>query len=151
MMPTLMDSYVESSQFVQPNDTNAMDVAHGGNVVKWMDEIGGLAAMRFSGEICVTAGMDKVDFHHPIKLGMAANIQAYVFRVGTTSLGTFIRVIAEDLFEATEQVTTESLFTYVAISADQQPVEVPELEVATDEEKRLQREAKKKLVKDDPS
>lgn len=150
-MPSLMDSYIESSQIVQPNDTNAMDVAHGGNVVKWMDEIGGIAAMRFSGEICVTAGMDRVDFHHPIKMGMVANIESYVFRVGTTSLGTFIRVTAEDMIKSTEQVTTESLFTFVAISTDQKPVEVPELEIITEKEKRLQQEAIEKIDGDGAS
>lgn len=148
-MPSLMDSYVESSRFVQPNDTNAMNVAHGGNVVKWMDEIGGLAAVRFCGEICVTAGMDRVDFHHPIELGHAAHIEAYVFRTGNTSLGTFIRVTAENLYESTEQVTTESLFTYVAISAEQEPVSVPELEILDDEERELQLEARTKLGEDD--
>ncbi|MFB6347153.1 MAG: acyl-CoA thioesterase [bacterium] len=150
-MPSLMDSYVESSQFVQPNDTNAMNVAHGGNVVKWMDEIGGLAAMRFSGEICVTAGMDRVDFHHPIKLGNSANIEAYVFRTGTTSLSVFIRVSAEDLLESTDQITTESLFTYVAISVEQEPIEVPDLSITTTQEERLQQKAISKVDGEDAS
>jgi acyl-CoA hydrolase len=150
-LPSLMDSYVESSQFVQPNDTNAMDVAHGGNVVKWMDEIGGLAAMRFSGEICVTAGMDRVDFHHPIELGNSANIESYVFRTGTTSLGVFIRVSAENLLESSERVTTESFFTYVAISMEQEPIEVPELNIETDKEQRLLDQALDKVDGDGSS
>lgn len=140
-MPTLKDSYVESTELVQPNDTNAIDIAHGGNVVKWMDEVGGLAAIRFSQEICVTASMRRVDFHNPIKLGNAAILKAYVYRTGTTSIDVYVRVEAEDLLESEQQLTTESYFTYVAIGEDQEPIEVSDLVVETDREQNLKERA----------
>jgi acyl-CoA hydrolase len=131
---------VVSTEWVQPNDTNAIDIAHGGNVVKWMDEVGGLSAIRFCGEPCVTASMRRVDFHHPIKLGNAATLRSYVYKVGRTSLQVCIRVIGENLLESTEKLTTQSYFTYVAIDENQNPVEVPELTVETeDEEEKRQR------------
>jgi acyl-CoA hydrolase len=133
-LPTLSDSHVVSTEWVQPNDTNAIDIAHGGNVVKWMDEVGGLSAIRFSGEVCVTAAMRRVDFHHPIELGNAATLKAYVYKVGNTSIDVCIRVFGEDLLASSTKLTTQSYFTYVAIGQDRRPVEVPVLDIETDEE-----------------
>lgn len=148
-MARLSDSYVESVEWVQPNDTNAIDVAHGGNVVKWMDEVGGLAAVRFSREICVTASMQQVNFHHPIELGNSATLEAYVFKAGTTSLDVCIRVTGEDLLESDKQVTTESHFTYVAIGMDKKPIEVPQLDVVTEDERKKQQKALEQFEESD--
>lgn len=40
-MPTLMDTYIENRERVQPNHANNYETAHGRIVMKWMDEIGG--------------------------------------------------------------------------------------------------------------
>ena len=75
-MPDLMDTYIENRWLVQPNHANNLQTTHGGNVLKWMDELGALSAMRFSGENCVTARMDQVNFKRPIPVGDAALIRA---------------------------------------------------------------------------
>ena len=41
-MPTLMDTYIENRYRVQPNHANNYETAHGGNVMKWMDEVGAM-------------------------------------------------------------------------------------------------------------
>ncbi|MDY6774614.1 acyl-CoA thioesterase [Halorutilales archaeon Cl-col2-1] len=140
-MPSLLDTRVENTEIVQPNDTNIVDTAHGGTVVKWMDETGGISAIRFAGNVCVTAGMESVDFHHPIHRGDAAVIRSYVYDVGTSSIDVRICVYSENLKTGERQLTTESYFTYVAIDDDGNPVEVPELEVETEKEKELRDEA----------
>jgi acyl-CoA hydrolase len=147
----LSESYVESVEWVQPNETNAIDVAHGGNVVKWMDEVGGLAAVRFSREICVTASMQQVNFLHPIEMGNSATVEAYVYNAGTTSLDVCIRVTGENLLECERQVTTESHFTYVAIGKEKKPIEVPELEIKSDDERKKQRRALEQFEESDDS
>lgn len=142
-MTSLMDTYLENTEIVQPNHANVYNTAHGGSVMKWMDETGAISAMRFSNETCVTARMERVDFHHPIEVGNAAIIEAYVYETGTTSIKVRVRVFSEGLRRGDHErkMTTESYFTYVAIDENKKPTPVPELEVETEEEKKLQEAA----------
>ncbi|MEF8975483.1 MAG: hotdog domain-containing protein, partial [Halapricum sp.] len=61
-MPTPSETYIENRNRIQPNQTNNYDTAHGGIVMKFMDEIGAMSAMRFAGEPCVTASVEGLDF-----------------------------------------------------------------------------------------
>ncbi|WP_439026446.1 acyl-CoA thioesterase [Haloarchaeobius sp. DT45] len=131
-MPSLMDTYIENRSIVNPNDANILGSAHGGNVMKWMDEVGAMSAMRFAGETCVTARMDQTNFRRPIPQGDAALIRAYVYDAGTTSVKVRVRVYREDLRSNETQLTTESYMVFVAIDDQRQPVEVPELTIETD-------------------
>ncbi|ELY88977.1 thioesterase superfamily protein [Natrinema altunense JCM 12890] len=126
---------------VQPNHANMLDVAHGGNVMKWMDEVGAMSAMRFAGEMCVTARVNQMNFERPIPVGDTAYITAYVYDAGTSSVK--VRLIAEreNLQTHERERTTESYFVYVAIDEDNTPTTVPELTVDTEEGERLRREA----------
>ena len=140
-MPDLMDTYIENRQMVQPNHTNALGTAHGGNVMKWMDTVGALSAMRFAGERCVTARFDQVNFTRPIQVGQTTLIESYVYDAGRTSVRVRLRAAAEDPTTGRAEETTESYAVYVAINEEREPVPVPELTVATDEGETLKRNA----------
>jgi len=140
-MPDLMDTYLENRWIVQPNHANNLDTAHGGNVLKWMDEVGAMSAMRFSGETCVTAHMDEVNFKRPIPVGHIALVTGYVYATGETSVRVRTRVFREDPREGQQELTTESYIVFVAIDADRDPTPVPELTVSTARGERLHREA----------
>lgn len=144
-MARLESSFVETTRLVQPGDTNSMDVAHGGDVVKWMDDSATLSAMRFSKKVCVTSSILRVDFHYPIEVGYALILESYVYRGGNTSLGVHVRVLHEDIKRSEKTVTTESLFTFVAIDSEGEPTEVPELEIETDRERKLHERAERHL------
>jgi len=94
-MPTVSDTYIENRQRVQPTHTNNYESAHGGNVVKWMDEIGAMSAMRAAGETCVTAKINGLDFKRPVPQGDTCIVESYVYAVGRTSLRTRIRAYRE--------------------------------------------------------
>ncbi|MDS0294557.1 acyl-CoA thioesterase [Halogeometricum luteum] len=126
------ETYIENRVLVHPNDTNNYDMAHGGNVMKWMDEVGAMSAMRFAGETCVTARMESVNFHRPIPRGDAALIESYVYEAGQTSVKVRLRVFREDPLTGDTELTTESYFVYVAVDEDGDPTEVPELETNTE-------------------
>jgi len=135
-MPTLMDTYIENRQRVQPNHANNYGTTHGGNVMKWMDEIGALSAMRFAGETCVTAAVDQMNFERPIPVGDTALIESYVYDAGRTSVKVRLRASREDPRSGERKRTTESYFVYVALK-DGSPTTVPELTVETDDERRM--------------
>jgi acyl-CoA hydrolase len=141
-MPDLMDTYIENRHLVQPNHTNNYDIAHGGNVMKWMDVVGALSAMRFAGKTCVTARMNQVDFVQPIPRGETALIQAYVYDAGRTSVRVRLKTFREDPQTGEREPTTESYFVYVAIDDERKPSPVPELTVNSEEGARLRDEAK---------
>ncbi|WP_254768168.1 acyl-CoA thioesterase [Salinilacihabitans rarus] len=140
-MTDLMETYIENREMVQPNHANILEVAHGGNVMKWMDEIGAMSAMRFAGETCVTARVDQMNFERPVPVGDTAFITAYVYDAGETSAKVRIRAYREDLLTHEREQTTESYFVFVAIDEERKPTTVPDLTVSTAEGERLREEA----------
>ena len=131
-MATLVDTYLENHKRIQPNDANNYDTAHGGVVMKAMDEVGAMSAMRFAGETCVTARVDDLSFRRPIPVGDVARIVAFVYEAGRTSVKVRIRADREDPRTGETERTTESCFTFVAVDDDGTPTRVPELRVETD-------------------
>ncbi|MCU4742104.1 acyl-CoA thioesterase [Natronoglomus mannanivorans] len=140
-MTDLMETFIENREMVLPNHGNMLETAHGGNVMKWMDEVGAMSAMRFAGETCVTARVNQMNFERPIPVGETAFITAYVYDAGTSSVKVRIRASREDLRTHEKEQTTESYFVFVAIDDDRRPTPVPELTVDSEKGKRLREEA----------
>ncbi len=136
-MATPSETRLVNRYRVQPQHANNYESLHGGTLMKWMDEVGAMSAMRLAGESCVTAGVDGLDFRRPIPIGETALIEAYVFRTGRTSVRTRIRAWREDARSGETALTTEATFTFVAIDADGSPLEVPDLSVESDEDREL--------------
>ena len=140
-MVNLTDTFIEDRNRIQPNHANNLGTAHGGNVLRWMDEVGAMSAMRFAGESCVTAHINSVDFERALELGDIALIEAYVYAAGRTSVRVRVRAYGEDPLNGNSEVTTESYFVFVAVDEERNPVPVPELTVSTDEGERLREQA----------
>lgn len=140
-MVDLTDTFIEDRNRIQPNHANNIGTAHGGNVLRWMDEVGAMSAMRFAGEPCVTAHINSVDFEMPIELGDIALIEAYAYAAGRTSVRVRVRAYGEDPLTGKSEVTTESYFVFVAIDEERNPVPVPELTVSTENGERLREQA----------
>jgi len=128
-MPNLMETYIENRSRVQPNHANNLGAVHGGNVMKWMDEVGAMAAIRFAGQPCVTASIDHMDFQRPVPTGDTVVVEAYVYGAGNTSIRTRIRAFHEKPETGERQQTTESQFVFVAVDEDGAPSQVPALSI----------------------
>lgn len=140
-MPTLLETHIENRYPIQPNHANNHETLHGGNLMKWLDEVGGMAAMRFAGETCVTARVDELDFLRPVPLGETARIEGYVYDAGETSVNVALRAWREEPRTGETELTTESTFTFVAVDEDGTPISVPELTVESEQGKRLRARA----------
>jgi len=136
-MATVLETYLENRWLVSPNHANNLATTHGGNVLKWMDEVGALSAMRFAGEHCVTARIDQVNFKRPIPVGETAVVEAYVFDAGETSVHVRLRAFREDPRTGDRELTTESYSVYVAVDESHDPVPVPDLTVTSERGRRL--------------
>jgi len=141
-VPDLLDTYIENRWIVQPNHANTLGTAHGGTVLKWMDEVGALSAMRFAGEYCVTAHMHQVNFERPVEVGDTALVESYVYDTGTTSVKVRLRAYRENPRTGASELTTESYVVYVAIDDEREPTAVPELTVDTDRGRTLRAAAR---------
>lgn len=140
-MVDLRETFLEDRNRIQPHHANNVGTVHGGYVLRWMDEVGAMSAMRFAGEPCVTAHIDSVDFERPLELGDIALIEAYVYAAGRTSIRVRVRAYGEDPLTGKSDVTTESHFVFVAIDDERNPIPVPELTVSTEEDQRLREQA----------
>ncbi len=140
-MVDLLETFIEDRNRVQPHHANNLGTAHGGNVLRWMDEVGAMSAMRFAGQPCVTAHIDSVDFDRPLELGEIAFLEAYVFRAGRTSVRVRVIAYGEDPLTGEREITTESYFVFVAVDEDRQPTAVPELTVETEHGETLRTQA----------
>ncbi len=80
------ESFVEMVQTVRPEDANAMGIAFGGKVVQWMDMAAAVSALRHTRKPVVTASIDQLHFHAPIKIGEFVIIKAQVNYTGRTSM-----------------------------------------------------------------
>jgi acyl-CoA thioesterase YciA len=104
-----------------PSDINANGHIFGGWVLSQMDIAGGIAASRRSQGPVATVAIERMEFIAPIHLRDIVSVYAEVERVGRTSMGVRIEVIATRDRGATEVKVTEGVFTFVALDADHHP------------------------------
>jgi acyl-CoA hydrolase len=127
MSVSVAQSFVESTIRIQPNQANNYDNTHGGEVVRMMDELAAISAMRVAKETCVTASIGGVDFRVPIPVGHVAELSAFAYDTGRTSIQVSVEVDARDPREDAVERTTSARFTMVAVDEDGSPVAVPDV------------------------
>lgn len=135
------DSLVEMTEMVLPNDANRLGNLLGGRLMHMMDIAAAIAASRHTNRVCVTASVDELHFHHPIRIGEVVILQASVNRAFRTSLEVGVRVTKEDLLTGERTHTNSAYLTFVAIDEEGRPVPVPLIVPQTKEEKRRYRDA----------
>ena len=140
-MATISETRIENHERVQPNDTNNYSSAHGGKIVKWMDEIGAMSAMRHAGTTCVTARINSLDFRRPIPQGDICVIDSYAYATGRTSIRVRITASSEAPRTGEREQTTDSYFVYVAVDDEHEPTTVPELTVESNTDRELRKAA----------
>ena len=135
------DSQVFTTELVLPNDTNQLGNLLGGRLMHWIDIAAAIAAQRHSGRVCVTASVDELNFHHPIRLGEVVTLQASVNRAFRTSMEIGVLVLAAELKGSLSRRANNAYLTFVAIDEKGRPARVPPIIPETDDEKRRYEEA----------
>jgi acyl-CoA hydrolase len=128
------DSFVSSTEFVLPNDTNTLNNLMGGRMMHFMDIVAAISAQRHSHRIVVTASVDNLNFSKAIKLGSVVTIAAKVTRSFNSSMEVHVIAETEELTKGLKQRTNEAFFTFVAVDQNGRPIDVPEIEPETEEE-----------------
>jgi len=104
-----------------PSDINANGHIFGGWVLSQMDIAGGIVAARRANGAVATIAIERMEFIQPIHLRDLISVFAQVERVGRTSMGVRIEVVASRDRGATEVKVTEGVFTFVALDDEHRP------------------------------
>ena len=104
-----------------PADINANGHIFGGWVLSQMDIAAGIVASQRSHGPVATIAIEAMKFIAPIHLRDLISVYAHVERIGRTSMGVKIEVIAHRDLGQTEVKVTEGLFTFVALDEDTRP------------------------------
>ncbi|MGZ4267707.1 MAG: acyl-CoA thioesterase [Solirubrobacteraceae bacterium] len=138
---TVSDSRSILVHWMGPGDANAAGYVHGGTMMKLIDEVAGLAAMRHSRQRVVTAAVDRTTFLEPVHVGQLVTVSASVNAAWRTSMEVGVRVEAEHPRTGAVSHTNSAYLTMVALDDDGRPVAVPPLGTETDDDRRRENEA----------
>ena len=73
------------TELVLPHHANSIGSVFGGTVMSWVDTAAAACGMRHSNRQVVTAAVDAMHFHAPIKLGWIVTIKASINFTAKTS------------------------------------------------------------------
>lgn len=124
---TVKSSKVTISELMLPSNTNFSGKIHGGYILSLLDQIAFACASKFSGNYCVTASVDTVDFLNPIEVGELVTMKACVNYVGKSSMIIGIRVESENIQTGKVKHCNSSYFTMVAKDSEGNNTQVPGL------------------------
>jgi len=130
------------SQIMTAHETNLLGTVHGGEILKLIDSVAGVAAARHSEGPAVTASMDEVAFLVAVRVGDVVHVDAACTWAGRTSMEVTVKVTA-DRWDATVPATTVVTAHLVMVAVDDsgKPRPVAPLVPATEAERRDYEEA----------
>ena len=104
-----------------PTDINANGHIFGGWVLSQMDIAAGIVASKRANGSVATVAIEGMEFIAPVMIRDLISVYAHVEKVGRTSMGVRIEVIATRDRGALEVKVTEGLFTFVALDENNRP------------------------------
>lgn len=134
---TVGHSEVWMAQLMLPEQANPAGFVHGGELMKLMDNAAGVVAARHSRANPVTAMVEDINFHTPVRVGELVLVHAKVTFVSRSSIEIKIEVDAEELLTGKRRRALSAYYVMVAVDLQGKAVEVPPLIVITEEEERL--------------
>ena len=136
------DSEVTLTQMMEVTDANVAGNVHGGVIMRLVDTAAALAAIKHSGGVALTVGIDEMSFLEPVHIGEVVVLKACVNDVGRTSMECGVRVEAQDPITGTIRHVNSAYLVFVAVDRGGRPRPVPALNAETDAQRRRQHEAK---------
>lgn len=139
-------SYSETilTELMIPAYSNFGGKIHGGTLLSLMDKVAYVCAAKHTGNYCVTASIDTVNFLAPVEVGELVSLMASINYVGNTSVVVGIRVVSENIKTNKVKHTNTCYFTMVAKDEQNRPVQVPGLILENREQVRRFIEAKER-------
>ncbi len=121
---------------VFPNDLNSHQTVFGGMIMSKCDRLALVVAERHSGCVCVTAAVDSIHFRAPAKGNDTLLFSLALNRSWGSSMEIGARVEAENSYTGERRHILSAFFTFVALDANDRPVDVPAVEPETEDQTR---------------
>jgi uncharacterized protein (TIGR00369 family) len=132
-------SQAETCLIMEPRLSNIHGTAHGGELMKIMDSTAGIAAAKHAKGAVVTARVDELVFHKPIRIGDIVTCIAQLCYVGRTSMQIMVRIVVHELENYQEPETALTAFFTMVHMVDGVPSPVPAIVPETEAERELYR------------
>lgn len=129
------------AHWMGPVDANGSGNIHGGTIMRLVDEVAGVAAVKFSRGPVVTVSMDRMDFLVPVYVGDVVTFKATVNASWRTSMEVGVRVDAENPRTGEIRHSNTAYLTFVALDAEGRPTPVPPAQAEDPAQERRMREA----------
>lgn len=133
---TTEESQIIVSQLMLPSHSNFSGKIHGGHILAVMDQVAFACASKHSGNYCVTASVNTVDFLNPVEVGDMLILKASINYTGRTSMVVGLRVEAENIQKGIIKHCNSSYFTMVAKDESGKNAPIPGLVLDSEEDVR---------------
>ena len=137
------DSVTEQQYLICPAHINHYGRLFGGQLLKWIDELAGIVAIRHCGATVTTAAIDNLQFQAPAYTGDMIVLRGIVTGVGRSSMEIRVDTYREALDGSREPIN-RAYIEMVCINCKGEPVEVPDLCIETPEQQREYEAAQKR-------
>ena len=137
------DSLTQQQYLICPAHINHYGRLFGGQLLKWIDELAGIVAIRHCGMTVTTAAIDNLQFQAAAYTGHMIVLEGRVTYVGRRSMEVRVDTFREAL-DGKREMINRAYMHMVAIDCRGKSVEVPDLQPETEEEHREYEAAKKR-------
>ncbi len=128
---------VETNLIMDPFYSNVFGNAHGGELIKIMDNIAGMTSFKHVKGAVVTARIDEIVYHKPVQIGNIITCTGQLAFVGTSSLLVMVNIVTQSITNSCEpELAVTGVFTMVHLK-DKKPSKAPKLTIITKEDEEL--------------
>ena len=121
-----------------PGDANYGGNAHGGTVLRWIDETAFACAAGWSSESAVAVYSGGIHFYRPIRIGHIVEVDARLIHTGARSMHMAIHVRSgSPLTPGALELTTQCMSIFVNLGPAGRALPVRPLDLLSDEDRRL--------------
>jgi uncharacterized protein (TIGR00369 family) len=131
---TIADSKILITRNVGILDANGHGHVHGGVIMRLVDEVGAIVAVKHSGRSVVTARIDRLNFLAPVHLGELVHFRGELACAGNTSMDIQVSVETENIRTGETRKVCTATLVFVGLDDDFKPTQIPPLEATTPEE-----------------
>jgi len=125
-----------------PSVANFGGNAHGGTVMRWIDDAAATCATAWSKRPTVAVYSGGIHFYQPIHIGDIVEVEARLIHTGAHSMHLAIHVRSGDPRTGTMELTTQCMSVFVAKGPDGTALPIEPLPLETEEDRQLDDHAK---------
>ena len=129
-----------------PEEYNHAGFVHGGNILRHMDAVGSMAAIRYARGRVVTAAVEHMSFRAPVAPNEIIHFHAAVNGVWNSSMEVGIRAESEEPYSGNTRHVGTCYFTFVGLDDRGKPRILPPLIAETAEDRRRMMDAARRMA-----